>query len=314
MIKLLLDFQWRIDEALDPDPRPLQVIRDFLNFLAHLHLEPVRFVYQQEQGLFWQKLTMRRGGGIGVVLRFLNYVEAQGNGGPNRAIPVNGPHDLRHTWQVALRDEMGDLCNWRTPQIIICSERLSGWEQCVHDYEALIALEDRPCEGPRKRVVVIMHSYDQKQASQYREDYRAHKYTLADIDPWDVRHIYYPTGDGDHYAECKLPRPRCLERIPLNEVDQQLNQLRSRSWPYQGKYWYLPPQQWQAVAAVTKEEWRKGIFPEKATLNPKRAHQRGPVDYSDERVWLWDRHEGHWDVQLADGTHKKINHEGICLG
>jgi hypothetical protein len=312
MIKLLLDFPWRINEALDADPRPLEVITDFLNLLTHVPQEPVRFVYPQEQALFWQELPGRRGGGIEVVLRFLNHVETLVDQGPNRAVPVNGPNDIRPTWQVALRDEMGDLTNWRTPQIIVCAERYPEWENCVRNDEALIALEDQP-DGHVKRVVIKMQSYPARQAHAFIQDFQNHKYALADLDPWDVRHIHYPDGEGNHYQRCRLPRPQYLERITLDELDEQLNRLRSQGWPDRGRYWYLPPAGWHAAEVMTKDEWRSGAFPKQATLNPRREHKRGPVDYSGDRVWLWDPYEGHWDVQLPDGTHKRINHEGVWL-
>jgi hypothetical protein len=310
MVKLILDFPWSIDEALEADPRPLQAIEDFLNFfsqLAHLGLEPVRFIYQQEQEVFWPLLATRRSGAHAIILRFLNHVAVQAAGGPYRAIPTPGPNDLRPTWQVALRDEMADLNNWRTPQIIVCAERWAQWERFVHDSEAAIALEDRPGDGVHHRVVVVMQSYDHKQAYQYYEDYRGHKHALADLDPWDLRRIHPSMADRRVDHPCRLAKPPELEGLPLYKLNSEIDVARGRGWQRHDRFYYIPPGHWRLTQVQGKAEWRAGVFPTDRAANGRGP---GPIDYLGQ-VWDWDENERHWDVQLRNGTYKRITHEGV---
>jgi len=311
MIKVLLDFPWPIGAALDANPEPLALIREFFMFLDQTALKPASFIGLDEQQDFYRKLSKRNGTWLGDVLRFLNHVK-HNNPGEARAVPVNGPDNLRHEWETALRDHIGDLADWRNPQIIISERRKHDWQRCFQDGEAAIALQDR--EGlVLSRVAVVIGSHSLKDAYKYRDDYRAHKYASCDTDPWDVRRLYYPTGEGAHYSQCFLPRPDHLIQFSLDQLDAELDRLRAQPWPDNWRYWYIPPEEWRADAC-SKPEWRHGSFPKRLTLNPKREHKRGWVDYSGERVWLWHAEEGHWDVQLPGGGHMRINDKGVSLG
>ena len=307
MIKLLLDFPWRIDAALNADPRPLHVMRDFLSLLAHVPFEPVRFVYQDEVTLFYEELRGHHGRWVAEVIRFLSHVEAQEQGGAHHAIPLNGPNDVRHPWQIALRDEMGDLSNWRTPQIIVCADRSQLWEQCVQDHEAAIALEDHPNEGAHRRVVVVMQSYDHKQVPKYQEDYRAHKYALADVDPWDLRRKHPAIAGGRLNYPARLPKPPELEAIKPHNLQSEIDEARKRSWRRGGRFYYIPPGIWEFTQVNQKHEWRSGAFPVDRARNGRGP---GPLDYLGQ-IWDWDEQERHWDVQLTDGTYLRITHEGV---
>ena len=309
MIRLLLDFPWPLDAALDADPRPLRMIQDFLAFLSQVPFHAAPFVDQDEQAEVMRKLPQRRGTWIAHILRFQTHVACD-ELGPQRAIAIDGPADIRPEWERALRDQLADSTNWRTPQIVVAAERAHEWRNCIHDHEARIRFQEQP-HHTETRVLVTMGSYSPKDAQRHRNDYETQKYAMADLDAWDVRHVHYPLGQGPHYDHCRLPRPQHLAKISLDHLEAALHQLRSESWPHNGRYWYIPRSPWRPTA-LTKADWRKGAFPEDQTLNPKREHKRGPVDYKGQ-IWLWDSPEGHWDVQLQDGTHKRITHEGICL-
>lgn len=306
MVKILLDFPWRIDSVLDPgpDPDPRKAIRDYEQFRARIQLKPVAFIVAQEEGFFWERLGQRKphGSWMRDVLRFIAHHRTGRDAGAHRAILVNGPNDLQDFWQRSLREEMGDLNNWRTPQIIVCSERWSKWRKCVLDDEVEIALEGRPADDTQKRVVVFVGSYEQNSAHKYEEDYRAHKYAVADVDPWDVRHCNQPNADGLLDSRCRLPRPSNLNSIAIPDLDEVLRSLRSESWPHEGKYWFIPPASWNHLK--DKDKWRKGSFEEKTAPNGR----KGPIDYKNQ-IWSWHQ-EGHWDVQLKDGKHVKVKSNG----
>ena len=316
MVSLLLDFPWSFEVILDFDPAPLVLARDFMELIGQLPWKPAPFVDPEEAALFMEKLNnqggrpLRKGRWVADAFRFLHIVGC-GDLGAHRAIPVDGPAEIRSKWQRALRDQIGDGQNWRNPQIVISTDRAERWRACVHNHEVRIALEDLP-DSTIERVVIFMPLYGASDQREYGRDYRAQKYAMADLDPWDVRHIHYPHGGGNHYAQCRLPRPGSLLDVPLDRLVAELNELRTNIWSDQGRYWYIPPIGWQ-YNTIDKPTWRRGAFPERATQNPKRMGKRGPVDYRNQ-IWLWDMEEGHWDVQLEDGTHLRINHEGVCLG
>src|SRR5258708_2262853 len=137
MIRLLLDFPWSIDAALDPGSPSRKVIRDYEQFRARLQLKPVEFIDEQERSVFMERLTpgphTPHGSWIGAVLRFIAHHSITQAAGADHATPMNGPGGLRDTWRRVLRDEMGDLNNWPTPQIIVCIERSLELKQSVHD-------------------------------------------------------------------------------------------------------------------------------------------------------------------------------------
>lgn len=304
MNRILLDFPWPIDAVLDADPTPLMVIKDFSKFRSCISLNLAPIVDAREEAQFWEKLSLCRSNSslyhcrdLDFVCMILDHISGA-KVGQSRATPIEGPNDLRDVWLKILRTEMNDLTNWRTPQVVVSSRRFSEWANCVQDGEIPIKLEDHPEDAPQKRVLVVMNSYGE--ASRYRKEYEANKYAVPDSNPWDLRNCRPDSQAGQH---CLLPRPACLADVPLRDLERELHSMRSESWPKGGKYWFIPPDTWSVE--MDKNRWRRGAFKEEIAQN----RRKGPIDYKDQ-IWCWHPQEGHWDVQLRDGSHKKVKPNG----
>lgn len=303
-----MDCPWPIDTVLDRYSPLFQAIVEYQSFMRETSIEGrVPFITTVEMEAFYSRLNQDRprGSWIAQVMQFINQHVITQDFGQYHATLANGPHDLGSSWRKALREEMGDLVNWRTPQILVCANRSGQWGPVVRDHEVRINLEDRPNRDPENRVVVFIHSYKSYESHKHRSDYSEHKYALADIDPWDVRHCNRTATDGLPDPRCRLPRPSGLIEIALQDLGEKLESLRSEPWPQNGKYWFLPPGLWNY--ATNKMEWRKGAFAEE-TLNGR----KGPLDYKGQ-VWSWDYTEGHWDVELPDGGYFRITQNGDSL-
>jgi hypothetical protein len=288
MIKLILDLPWPVSEALNPHSDALRVLRDFEQVRSALVLDLVPFIDQDEATRFWERLGERRAGGniFRPVRQFVEHALRLGRG-PHRAVPINGPYDLRESWQHALRDEIGTQDNWRTPQIVACTERRTDWSNSLEDEEVNLVLQDEGQESGCKRVIFFMRSYESREAHSHQRDYQAHKYAAADLDPWDVRHLHARTANGALDGRCKLPKPPGLNGVAFADLDGRLDHLRAKSWPHNGKYWFLPPPSWMLENANNKEDWRKGAFKKGEAPN----RRGGPVDYK-EQIWSWHPEEG----------------------
>jgi hypothetical protein len=305
MVSILLDFPGTIHSLLDRDRRSRSIIRDYEFFRSSTRLNPVQFIDPEEARLFYQQLAERGpyGGWIGEVLRFVAHHRRNEPAGGHRATVVNGPQDLGGPWRRALREEMGNLENWRTPQLIVCAQRSAEWRNCVHDHEVDIVFDDRPQDRPYKRVVVFITSPNEVTGHNYELEYMAHKYAWADLDPWDVRHCNAPRPGGLLDERCRLPRSSALHARRPWELDEELKKLRSQSWPSEGKFWFIPPEAWSHQQ--DRIEWRKGAFEEQTAPN----RRKGPIDYKGQ-IWAWHSEEGHWDVQLKGGGHMKVKPNG----
>ena len=294
-MRLLLDYPWDIDAALGYEQEPMKAISDFFNLISKTGFDPVPFIDHQARENFFKS---NRFGGANrqLLIRFVKQC-TRNNGGACRAAPDTAPTDLRDSWKFALKDELGELLDWRNPQIVVPESRMSKW--LPHVYEAAIRCE--PCNhmpesGPHDRVFTSL------------ERYESHPYAVSDIDPWrHLEHLYPPTDDLLNKHPCCLPRPPILERTPIEDLLNLLIEVRRTGWKINGRYYFIPPADWDP-SQITKEKWRAGY-----AFNREKIHGwKGPcpLDYNGV-TWRWDKNERHWDVQT--NPYISVSHNGELL-
>ena len=297
MTRLLLDYPWTVDKGLGPDPVPYNVILDFLNLLARTKLEPVPFIDPEECNVFWNIIKDRKGQGrFRNVIMFLNHLKGD-VGGIFLAQPISAePTELRDSWKCALRTELGDLTNWRNPQIIVPKLRRPDWH-CGTE----VGLNWEPnsgesASGPHLRVLAVL------------EDYESHPFAISDLDPWDLQRIHPAIPDQDRQYPALLPKPSLLNGCSLQNLRDHLNLARAAGWVTGRNYYFIPPMDFDPLG-IDKETWRKGrAFRYETAPNSNRT---GPVDYRG-IVWSWDEYERHWDVQTIP-KYIRISHTGERL-
>jgi hypothetical protein len=104
-----------------------------------------------------------------------------------------------------------------------------------------------------------------------------------------------------------LPKPPNLEGVAPDFIAEELANARALGWVQNGRYYYIPPLDYD-IEAISKEQWRKGrAFPWEHCTDLRR---HGPVDLNG-IVWVWDQKERHWDVQLPD--YIRVSHDGRKL-
>jgi len=302
MTRLLLDYPWPLEAGLGPDAGPQNVLRDYLHLLERTRLAAVRFIEDEECVAFWKYLEGRKGRGrFDLVMRLISHCKRNSGGLCNAApVPVEPPN-LRESWKRALRDELGDLTDWRNPQIVVSTLRCSDWQPVGNE----AAIHCGPCEDQQAsahlRVLVVL------------EDYAAHPFALSDCDPWDVRRT---VASGKH--PCYLPNPLIPDRdplqnhfcrVPIDQLYDGLAEVHKRGWQANGKYFFIPPADWQPKA-ISQVAWREGrAFPRKFV---QERQQTGYSDFAG-RVWVWHEGEDHWDVQLGGTDYIRVNHTGDPL-
>jgi hypothetical protein len=294
VVKALLDFPWELTEVLEPYSEALDTLRRFSVLVSTNSLEPARFVDQVAEATLRQSVNERgRGGNVySSVAQFLSHCRCEEALGLLQANPEPCPNPLPTTWKQALRDSMRDLADWRVPQIVVSSSRLTFWT--TQEGQVAIRCEDRP-EELHHRVLAGIDSYAD------------HQFASSDFDPWDLRRRY-PAEGGRHVDHpCRLPRPPMLNGALLRDLDSKLEEARSIGWRSPGRRYFIPPANWH-WREVDKVAWRSGhLFPQK-TLNER----NGPVDYLG-NVWHWHNEERHWDVQLIADGYVRISHTGVQL-
>jgi hypothetical protein len=302
MTRLLLDYPWPLAAGLGPDPGPQNALRDYLHLLKKTELAAVRFIEEEECILFGKILEDRKGRGrFDLVLRLIHHCR-RNSVSACRAVPTpSEPPSLRESWKRALRDELCDFADWRNPQIVVPRVRRSGWK----DAENEITIQCEPCNGQAKSThhCVLVNI----------EDYDTHPFALSDLDPWDVRRT---APAGKH--PCYLPNPlipdrdplqKHVHRVPITQLNAQIDQARRIGWFARGKYFFIPTDDWKPEN-ISKIEWRDGrAFPRKLSHERK---QMGYIDYAG-RIWVWHEGEDHWDVQLGGISYISVNHIGDKL-
>jgi hypothetical protein len=281
-----------------------KVLRDFEELRTTENLERARFLDGQGYDDFCAALYSQpsRSDVFQIALQVLPHYVRQG-GGAIRATPEAGPNDLPDAWYFALRDEMGDVDDWRTPQIIVSSARREEWNNSItgsnDESEVRIVCED--LDQVHERVIAFLGSYP------------SHKHAKSDRDPWDLRR----TKTQHAVKPCCLPRPVELEGIHFEMLKPALDRIRGFGWLSKDStgavYRFIPPDDWDPLdwkSEQTKATCRgSGSFRRDDT--PDHRHT-GFVDCED-RIWEWDLIERHWDVQLESGGYYSISHTGRLL-
>lgn len=142
------------------------------------------------------------------------------------------------------------------------------------------------------------------------EDYRAHEFTIGDIDPWRaMEYRNRPAPDARQVHPCVLPRPPLLQGISLEGLATHVPTACRQGWKVDGNFYYLPPRDYSPLE-VSSDRWRA------ARAFPYRRHpvsrKAGYLDDLDQ-IWHWHEQERHWDVQLEDGSHIPISHDGRAV-
>lgn len=304
MTRLLLDFPWTLDEDLDAASGAYRVLRDFVNLFEDVGLEPVPFIDPIEYAAAVTRLKdVKARNSASHIYRNARQFLRRPNGSTATATPeVAGarasPSQFTVAWKQALRDELGDCQNWRSPQILFAKARGAIWPK---DKEVAIRLSDRSCL--EHRILSRMDRYDD------------HPLATADLDPWRACEWINQPPEGNRVDHpCRLPRPRDLLGVPLRQLAARLAVVRQQGWRGDGRLYYIPPENW-TPEDIPQARWRGGrAFPWEST-----THGSGPLDYRGQ-VWVWHRAsagtvgERHWDVQLSGGGHQKVSHDGRDLG
>ena len=293
MKRVLLDYPWSISDTLNGDSPAWNVMQSFDNLLKSRRLDAVPFLtYEQLEG-FYSGTFRGTGSAWANIAKLASGLVRWNTEQKCQSSPVTEVSGLSGDWKCSLRDSMKSLDDWRCPQIVISESRQNQWPREEEVAVRLEACGDLPASGPVQRVLVKLEEYD------------LHPHAVPDFDPWNLTSIHpIENPQIPHLAHpCLLPKPPGLSEIPLEEVAQELRQLKQRDG---SRFYYIPPRTWQP-AVVTKERWRSGrAFP----YDEIDGH-KGFIDV-DGSIWEWDSAERHWDVQLK--PYRRISHTGDEIG
>jgi hypothetical protein len=288
MTQALLDHPW----ALASSPDDGKILLQFEVLVRNHGLDVVRFITEEEYASAWEG---RKRYASAQALRFVEHL-IRADHERCLAVPIPQPIELSDTWKSALRNSMGNLDDWRSPQIIISGIRRNDWPQGHKVLIQFASCEDSPESGPHERLLVQL------------DEYSSHPLTRADCDPWDLERIHPPANASHVTRPCRLPKPPELENMSLEDIRERMALCQQ----IQGEnFYYLPRLDW-SPQEISKESWRdRGhAFPYKSDPRP---HQSGWVD-RDENTWSWDETHGrHWDVQMTSGDYVKISHTGARI-
>ena len=310
MAALLLDHPWAIDLALDPKSDAFEVLENFNKLIgARESLSPVPFIPFQQYTQLCDLIDKDREARsyatyfVNLVWPYVRWVQE----GEGTACPDPEPEgvQLPPEWKRALRQSMHDLDDWRCPQIVVCKKRTEFWPN-----RSEVAIQVGQNASPEYRVLAAL------------EIYEAHPYATSDFDPWNLDRCHgQATVSRLNAFSCRLPKHPELEDLPLNRLNEKLDELRAKGWHYrlngQDRYYYIPPAGWD-VTGVSKDDWRNACktFPRQGAAQRKGS---GPVDHWN-RVWVWDREKHtHWDVEFPTRNPEKrpdycvISHTGALI-
>jgi hypothetical protein len=294
MTSLLLDHPWPLDEALDAGSPAYQTLARFSRLTARLGLQPTPFISQEEFDASSQRFVERNHGRnvVGPWFRFAAQLVRKSNSTSVATVRGNLP-EFTVSWRAALDEELAIRPDWRNPEIVVPETRHGDWPQNLREVEI-----ERSDGTLHVRVVAPL------------EEFETHIFAFPDLDPWaHRRELQLPNPDArtglDH--PCLLPKPACCNTLNFAELGNLVSRAAAEGWVVNGCHRYIPPLPFRAHG-VGKTEWRAG------KAFPRQAHERGTgyLDF-ERRVWIWHDKERHWDVQLADGSHLRITHEGQRL-
>ncbi|HEX3103053.1 MAG TPA: hypothetical protein VHQ22_01295 [Terriglobales bacterium] len=292
MIPVLLDHPWRLESVLTPQ----SVLKRFNDWIRdHPFVDPVPFIEQDEYEELKQRVPHTHANAFLIFRLLPAYIRSRRGGA--LASPVTGPEDIPNSWKQALRDAMGDLKDWRCPQIATFREREALWPR-----RSEVEIRVDGAESLEQRVFSVLEAYE------------THPFATSDFDPWDLRRCHNTPGTGrlTEFA-CHLPKHPDLENLPFALLLQKMGKLREAGWHYRYKredrFYYIPPEQWD-LDAVSKADWRNSCrtFPR---ANAGGGKGSGLVDHWG-RVWIWDwQKKTHWDVQFP--TKNPENRPHYCV-
>lgn len=286
MPNLLLDHPWPVTAALDAKSEAFEVLEAFDALVkSHHTVSPVAFFEREQYSTLCEELD-REGRTFGshlvrLVWPYVRWQESENNSTASPIPQPDGPA-LPRVWRKALREALGDLTDWRNPQIVVAQRRRNHWPDGL---EIRIAIDGT--DSGESRVLAALENYD------------THPFAVSDFDPWDIERCHPTAANGrlSHYP-CRLPKHPELENLPLADVSARLENLRRTSWRYElngrERYCYIPPAGWDPLLVV-KPDWREcRAFPHGRAGGGQGS---GPLDHWN-RIWVWDRRgERHWDVQ-----------------
>ncbi len=213
--------------------------------------------------------------------------------GEVKAAPVITPEvPLTDLWKRALRDSLGDLSDWRCPQIIVPQCRTDAWP---HTPEVDIQCDDQAAGATCRRVLAALDGHSE------------HEFAIGDIDPWRAMEYRHRPESGTRIIHpCVLPRPPSLLNVPLATLAAALPTACRAGWHIGGRYYFVPPRDYRPLD-VNEARWRHDrAFPHDHHPVSGRS---GFVDDLDQ-VCHWHAEKRHWDVQLRDGRYINVSHDG----
>jgi hypothetical protein len=292
MTRALLDHPWALEEVMNARSPAYSVLLDFERLVRRYGLAVVPFVVQEARTMALQRLRGRTTAAANA-RRFFEHCVRLTDEGPLATPLTETELGLSTTWRQALRAELRDPDDWRIPQIIVPRTRSDAWP---NGHEVQVRCEDSPDAKLRPKVLARLDHYDE------------HPFAESDLDPWAcLEKIYRPEPGTRIHHPCVLPKPPILREIPARPLTEALTHARALGWTQNGRYYYIPPPD-HDINAVTKEQWRKGrAFPweDRPGLTGPRLLDTNGI------IWVWDRGERHWDVQLPD--YISVSHDGRKL-
>ncbi len=283
--------------------------------MSELHrtygMRRVQFITEEQISDFYIKASWRRRDDYVEVFRIISSLllddEAEGRPAVIKETPCP---TLTSQWLTALGAHgSNDLPpTWRTPIIFVPEMRSGEWpNQDIDGRELKYKIDDRTEINSRNLVSL--------------ERYEEHRNFEPDLDPWRYGATGRPPetvgGAVDERREAlrRLPRPP-EDILPLHltfsEIVQRLERRLDWTCGRPGRVYYIPPEGWDPRTKY-REEWRSGdVFPKGFVKKEDGSRYYGPID-REKRIWLWDLKENHhWDVQLPNGKHLNVSHDGIA--
>jgi hypothetical protein len=293
-VTFLLDLPWALDEVVNRASQPSEALRQFEDLCRDRGIVPAACLGPEEVSSFFTRLADAPGPGTwkarisSVVGRLMRDADET-----CQAEVASGPLDLRDSWKAALYEQLSELPDWRKPQVIVPESVRDRWSPGNFVTVERKSCYGRPASPPEDRVIAALESY------------MLHPFASSDFDPWDIRRT---TPEGRY--PCCLPKPPSCNGVSLKQLAEALQDARRSGWKVNGRYYYLPPQHW-LPDEVPRHVWREGrAFPRE--FSPER-NKLGYMDDED-RCWVWDSEERHWDVQLGGkDNYYRITHDGVPL-
>jgi hypothetical protein len=299
MTRLLLDHPWPVEAVNDSSSRGFKVLVKFWNLVQEQRAGAVKFIDIDVYNAAKSRVKNRLRADATAFRIAYHFVQDLANG--PMAVPDPEPSPpLGLHWKRALRQELENPADWKTPQIVVAHVRRPAWQE--QSPEVSIRCDDRPGAAPERRVLATL------------EEYGLHRFAVPDLDPWQaLKVINAPSPGTRNNHPCVLPRPPCLAAVHLAELPSKLAEAAGAGWEIDGRFYFVPPVGY-GPQSVDKRPWREGRAFEHATTPERRAGKRrkGPLDHFG-RIWAWDVDERHWDVQFPDGDYMRISHDGRWL-